>query len=83
MPKRTLSADDFAQEIQDRVDRLDGQLKGIFIVMNAFANELRERDPELAGKLANTILEWALKQHATEPVEEIVQMFSAVLNHGR
>jgi hypothetical protein len=80
---KKFSNEEFAQFTTERVDRLEGRLKGMIIVMNAFANELRNQDPEIATRLSNTISDWALSQNPTEHVEEIVQLFSTVLNHDR
>jgi hypothetical protein len=79
----TFNFEEFAQFTLEKVERLEGRLKGMVIVMNAFANELRNQDPELASKLANTISDFALRQNPTEHVEEIVQFFVTVLNHER
>lgn len=78
---RRFEINEFAQLMNDRVERLEGRLKGMHIVMNAFANELRNQDRDAAERIAGTISKFAESETPSEYVEEIARNFVFVLTH--
>lgn len=79
--ERILNFQEFAQFTIDKIERMERQMKGIHMVMNGFANELRNTEPAAAQRIATFISTMAEKQGAPDQTKEIVDMYVGILTH--
>lgn len=79
---RIFTQEEFAQFVIDKVDRLEGRLKGFHFVLDAIANELRNSDPSLALRISELIEKQALQAPISGATKEIVEMYVGILVHG-
>ena len=80
--ERSFSQEEFAQFIVDKVERVEGRLKGFHFVINAIANELRNSDPALARRLSEMIEDQARQEDPSASTIEIVELYVGILSHG-
>lgn len=79
---RKYGQDEFAQFVVDKIERLEGRLKGFHFVINAVTNELRNSDPELALRISGSLEEQAFQEPISDAAKEIVAMYVGILSHG-
>lgn len=82
MTKQQFSVEEYAQHVADRLERLEGRLKGLHYVLNGVVNELRNADPELAAKISDAVEEQAREGDPSAATIEIVALYVGVLTHG-
>lgn len=74
--------EEFAQFVVDKIDRLEGRLKGFHFVINSVTNELRNSDPELALRISASLEKHAFQGTISDDTREIVAMYVGILSHG-
>lgn len=79
---RTFTQEEFAQFIMNKIDRLEGRLKGFHFVINAITNELRNSDPDVALRISEAIENHARQEPISDATTKIVEMYVGVLRHG-
>jgi hypothetical protein len=78
---RRFELDDFAQHVTDRLGRLESRVQGVHVVLNGFANEIRQTDPALADRISTFISSMAVEQDISGPAREIVEIYIGILSH--